>query len=196
MRNIKKTWAIMLVVAMMVTSILPTFADEAAFKYSDEATTLNALCLYQGIDTTKFDPDLASTLDRQTGVVMLLRLFGTEAEAAKMTDEEANMVLEDMFTDAADVAPWARKHVAYGVKMGFVKGVGNMLFMPKAPLNAKAYSTLILTQLGVTFDYQTAPADLYAAGGLSSSESIRYSGTAGDAPIIKDDLVGISFGSL
>jgi hypothetical protein len=197
MRNLKKTWAIMLVIAMMVTTMIPAFADtETSLRYENEAESLNALGLYKGISEDEFDPDLESELDRQTGVIMLLRLFGSETEALEMTEEDADMILEDKFSDAADIADWAKKQVAYGVKFGYVNGYPDGTFRPDAPLNAKAYSTLILTQLGVDFDYNTAPADLYSAGGLSPSESIRYSGEAGNAPIIKDDLVGISFGAL
>ncbi|MBU7007212.1 hypothetical protein [Phosphitispora fastidiosa] len=48
--------------------------------YGSEAQTLNDLGLYNGVSTTTFDPDLGSALNRETGVVMLLRIFGLEAD--------------------------------------------------------------------------------------------------------------------
>jgi hypothetical protein len=200
MRNIKKTWAMMLVVAMLVTSVVPAFAETTTYKYSAEATKLNNLGLYYGTGNMgdDFNPALGSMLDRQSGVVVLLRLFGLEKAASELPAAEVEMILKDKFSDEADIATWARNHVAYGVKMKLIDGTTKetpTTFRPLSSLNALAYAKLILAQLGVSYTYETAPADLYAAGGLSSAESIRYT-ASGTAAITRDDLVGISFGTL
>ncbi len=56
---------------------------------------------------------------------------------------------------------------------------------------------MILRQLGYKIDdgaaYDSAPAELADRGGLTASEAVKFTGKTS---LIKDDLVGISFGSL
>jgi len=98
MKNLKKVLASLLVVALMASmAIVPAFAE--AFSYEKEAVQLNQVGLYLGIREDVFDPDLGTALDRQTGVVMLLRIFGQEEEAKLLTNEQADALLAK-FTDA------------------------------------------------------------------------------------------------
>jgi len=173
--------------------VVPAFAE--SFSYESQATALNKLGLYQGISETEFVADLGTALDRQTGVVMLLRMFGQEEEAKKLTDEEAIAKLAK-FTDGGTVADWARRQVAYAVDKGIVKGYEeDSTFRPSAALNGKAYSSLVLQQLGYDgdFDYHTAATKLSDIGGLTAAEATLFNS---DAQLKKDALVGISFGAL
>lgn len=98
--------------------------------YRAEAQKLNDMGLYNGISTTTtYDPDLSAVLDRETGVVMLLRIFGLESEAEAVTD--ADKILAK-FSDAPKISGWAKKAVAYGVKNGLVQGYPDGSFGPKA----------------------------------------------------------------
>jgi len=186
--------AALLVVAMIASiAVVPAFAE--SFSYESQATALNKLGLYQGISETEFVADLGTALDRQTGVVMLLRMFGQEEEAKKLTDEEAIAKLAK-FTDGGTVADWARRQVAYAVDKGIVKGYEeDSTFRPSAALNGKAYSSLVLQQLGYDgdFDYHTAATKLSDIGGLTAAEATLFNS---DAQLKKDALVGISFGAL
>lgn len=193
MKNLKKLLAVLVVIAMVSTFLVPAFAD--SFSYENEANDMYELGLYKGTSTTEKVLNLGGKLDRQTGVVMILRLFGQEEEALKMVAEDATAKLEAKFSDAADIADWAKKQVAYAVENGFVKGLPDGTFAPKADLNGKAYCTLILQQLGYDgdFTYDTAAFDLKEKGGLSEAEAKIFNSNAG---INRDSMVGISYAAL
>lgn len=167
----------------------PLFAYADGFRYEEEAQILNALGLYRGISEQEFNPDLGSALDRETGIVMLIRLFGLENDVAQI--ENADEILSK-FRDAAEISAWAKKAVAYAVNSGLVIGFPDGTFGARMPLNGKAYCSLILRQLGYTPDYNQAPAELTNAGGISKEEAQLYT----DKALLKDDLVGISYGCL
>lgn len=194
MKRLKKVLTSLLAIAM-VSSIAVMPASANTFIYEKEANALNKLGLYKGISEARFDPDLSATLDRQTGVVMLLRLFGQEEEAKKLTNEKANSILSK-FRDSGSIAGWSKKQVAYAVDKGFVKGYSeNSTFRPSIALNGKAYCSLILQQLGYDgdFQYDKAASKLSEIGGLTSMQGNMFSS---DAKLIKDSLVGISYGAL
>lgn len=194
MKNLKKMLAALLVVAMIASiAVVPAFAE--TFSYESQATALNKLGLYKGISETEFVPDLGTALDRQTGVVMLLRMFGQEEEALLLSDEQAAEKLAK-FKDAGTIEGWAKKQVAYAVDKGFVKGYPeDATFRPAAGLNGKAYCSLLLQQLGYDgdFDYHSAALKLSEIGGLTDAEATLFNS---DAQIKKDTLVGISYGAL
>ncbi|HEX2945511.1 MAG TPA: S-layer homology domain-containing protein [Clostridia bacterium] len=191
MRNLKKLLSFIVTFTLLAAVTVPAFSAEGTYNYEKEANILNNLGLYEGNSTTTFDPDLGSRLDRQTGVVMLLKLFGLEEAAAELTDEEADAALAK-FEDTASIADWAKRSVACAVKNGLVEGMSDGTFAPTAKLVGKAYCTLILRQLGFTPDYQKAAVELADVGGLTKAQAIKFS----DKALIKDDLVGISFGAL
>jgi len=193
MKNLKKVLASLLVVALMASmAIVPAFAE--AFSYEKEAVQLNQVGLYLGIREDVFDPDLGTALDRQTGVVMLLRIFGQEEEAKLLTNEQADALLAK-FTDVGTIADWAKKQVAYAVDKGVVKGYEDSTFRPTAGLNGKAYASLLLQQLGYDgeFDYHQAAIKLSQIGGLTASQATVFNS---DAQLNKDALVGMSYGAL
>ncbi len=188
----KKVISIIIVLTMALLLVNPAFATTTdSFTYTAEAQKLNDLGLYKGISTTSFDPDLATALNRETGVVMLLRVFGLEQQASFLTVDEVNAELAK-FTDAASISNWAKNAVAYASKNGLFDGYPDGTFGPKVALNSKAYATLILRQLGYTPDYNNAPAELADKGGLTPKEATKFA----SKELIKDDLVGISFGTL
>lgn len=194
MKRVKKAITALLAVAI-VSSITVMPASASTFIYEKEANALYELDLYKGINESWFDPDLATALDRQTGVVMLLRMFGQEEEAKKLTKEKANSILSK-FRDSGSIADWSRKQVAYAVDKGFVKGYSeDSTFRPSTGLNGKAYCSLILQQLGYDgdFQYDKAASKLSEIGGLTSIQGNLFNS---NATLIKDSLVGISYGAL
>ena len=94
---------------------VPALAADS-YTYEAEAEKLYELSLYKGTSTTVYEPNLGGKLDRQTGVVMLLRLFGQEERTLQMATEDAATKLAAKFTDAAEVADWAQRQVAYAVE--------------------------------------------------------------------------------
>lgn len=194
MKFFKKILAAFSAVMISATiAILPVSAY--AFVYENEAEALHILGLYKGINANTFLPDLAVQLDRQTGVTMLLRLFGQEEEARALTDEKTNSILSK-FKDASSIAAWAKKQVAYAVDKGYIRGYPqDSTFRPKDALNGKAYCSLILQQFGYDgdFQYDNAAFRLRDIGGLTTSEANNFNN---DNVLIKDSLVGISYGTL
>jgi hypothetical protein len=194
MRSLKKLLAVLLSLTMVLSlMVVPAFAAES-LEYEDEAKVLYDLGLFKGKSATEFVPDLESRLERQEGVALVLRLFGLDAEAEKMSESEAKALLAEKFKDADEIGAWAVKYVAYAVKNGIVDGRPDGKFAPKDPLLGKEYAKMILAQLG-QYDpnnFQTACADLAAISNLSSAEAIKFN----DKILIRDDLVGISYASL
>ena len=187
MRKIKKLLASFLVVAM-ISAIATVPASANTFIYEKEANALYTLGLYKGISEVKFEPDLGTNLDRQTGVVMLLRMFGQEEEAKELTYEEADEILS-VFKDSGNIANWSKRQVAYAVEKGYVKGYAeDSTFRPTAGLNGKAYCSLILQQLGYDgdFQYNKAATKLSEVGGLISIQVNLFNS---DTTINKDFLV-------
>jgi len=185
----------MIVAASIISSIVYTPALANTYIYEKEANILYKLDLYKGINETWFDPDLGTSLDRQTGVVMLLRIFGQEEEAKSLTYEKANAILSK-FKDANKIADWSKRQVAYAVEKGYVKGYSeDSTFRPNVGLNGKAYCSLILQQLGYDgdFQYDKAATKLSEVGGLTTIQANLFNS---DAILIKDSLVGISYGAL
>lgn len=194
MRKIKKLLASLMAMAM-ISAIATVPASANTFIYEKEANALYTLGLYKGISEVKFEPDLGTNLDRQTGVVMLLRMFGQEEEAKELTYEEADEILS-VFKDSGNIANWSKRQVAYAVEKGYVKGYAeDSTFRPTAGLNGKAYCSLILQQLGYDgdFQYNKAATKLSEVGGLTSIQANLFNS---DTTINKDFLVGISYGTL
>lgn len=194
MHNLKRMIAGLMVAAVVATSAVPAFAVANPFSYEAEADQLHEMGLFQGVSQTTFDPALDMALDRQTGIVMLMRIIGMEDEALAMTDAEANAALAQ-YTDKNDIADWAKKQIAHAVEQGLVQGMSATTMAPKANLNGKMYATMILRNIGYTVDatdYSIAAAILAEKGGLTAAEAVRFNEKA----LIRDDLVGISFGSL
>lgn len=183
----KKIISMVVLFALLLNSGIAYSAE--GFNYRAEAQKLNDLGLYNGISTTAYNPDLSALLDRETGVLMLLRTFGLESEAEAITDADRTLA---KFSDASKISGWAKKAVAYAVKKGLVQGYPDGTFGPRAAMKAEAYCTLILRQLGYTPDYDNAPLELADKGILSPEEAAKFV----DKDLIKDDLVGLSFSIL
>ena len=182
-----------MVAAVLTTSMVPAFAA-SNFNYEAQANKLHDMGLLEGISDVTFDPALQLSLDRETGITMLLRLIGKADEAAAMTDADATAALAK-FADKSEVADWAKKAVAYAVKNGLVEGMTDTTVAPKYNLSGKMYATLILRNLGFTVsenDYHNAATMLAGKGGLTADEATKFN----DKNLIRDDLVGIAFGSL
>ena len=193
MRNLKKLVALFVAIAMISTLMVPAFAD-SSFKYEEEAKDMYDLGLFLGESETEYVPNLGELLSRETGAVMLLRIFAQEDEALEMSEEDADAKLAD-FKDGATVANWAKKQVAYATEKGYIKGYPDGTFAPKEALNGKAYCSLVLQLLGYDgdFNYHTAATSLSEVGGLTSAEAAIFNS---NDPINRDSLVGISYGAL
>ena len=194
MKNLKKLMAVVLAVAMLATSLLTVTAAGDQYKYLVEAQKLYDMGLYQGVSTTSFDPDLGSSLTREQGFTMLVRMFGGQSAAEALSNTEINNTLSQ-FKDASSISDWARPYVAFAVKEKMIQGRPDGTIGPKDALLGKDYATLILRALGYEVgadDYHVASAILVDKGGLTADMALKFN----DKPLIRDDFVGITFAAM
>jgi len=194
MKNLKKLMAVVLAVAMLATSLLTVTAAGDQYKYLVEAQKLYDMGLYQGVSTTSFDPDLGSSLTREQGFTMLVRMFGGQSAAEALSNTEINNTLSQ-FKDASSISDWARPYVAFAVKEKMIQGRPDGTIGPKDALLGKDYATLILRALGYEVgadDYHVASAILVDKGGLTADMALKFN----EKPLIRDDFVGITFAAM
>lgn len=192
MKKLKKGLSVLVAAAMTASLMVPALAaDTATYKYSAEAQSLYDLGLYNGTDPEKFVPDLGSSLTREQGMALIVRLLGKEEVAKAMSADDVKKALVN-FKDASKVNDSLKNTVAYAIANKLVNGVSATSIGPKSNLIGKMYATIILRALGHTADYDNATTQLQKIGGLTEEEAKAFS----TKNLIRDDAVGISFGSL
>lgn len=202
MKNKRKIISFILVLALIVSSYTSVFAAASSLlpgaprsSTADKAALLNNLRLYNGTSTTGFTPDLESQLNRETGIVMLIRLLGMETDAQAMTDEETTAALSK-FSDSSSVSPWARKAVALAVQQELVSGMPGGTLGPKSSLTGNQYSTLLLRSLGyTTSNFEMSTNELLQLQSLQNKHNEAFE-IIGSSALTKALLVNMSFDSL
>lgn len=197
MTNLKKCFSVILSALIFITSFLnltiPVYGAETSFHNEEQAKTLYELGLFKGTSTTSFTPDLGSTLSRQQGFAMIIRLIGKEKAAEALTDDQVAAALKN-FSDGDLVEPSLRKAVAYAIINGLVKGDG-INVNPQGPMNGKDFATLLLRNMGYRddeFTYDRACYDLADKKGCTLADAEKLN----DKQLIRDNLVGLSYSSL
>ena len=202
MTKLKKMISISLMAAMVLTPIF-SFATTPAGATSgptallsqsadESAVRLQSLGLYAGTSTDSFAPDLGSTMSREAGITMLIRILGLESEASSMSAASVASVLSG-YSDADTVSSWAKKYIACAVQHGMVSGTSATTLSPSSAFSGHAFATIMLKQLGYSdFTYATAPTVLSQTAGLSGySDGILSSGT-----LTRGTLVGLACSTL
>lgn len=189
MKISNRSLSLVLVVCLLLLAMPPGGAG--AYVNEDKAQRLHELGLYSGIDPQVFTPDLGGSIDRQTGLAMIVKLFGHEAEALALSEIEISQALAP-FPDAGDVAPWARPYVAWAIINNIATGLPDGRLAPLEPFNGLSLATQILRQLGYWPNYHGSLLDLSLLGALSPEDAQRLQRAA----MIRDDMVGISYGAL
>ena len=142
MRNLKKLFAVVVVIAVMLTTMIPAaFAEDATL--SADAKICADLGILTG-DTGVTAAYTATQPARIQALVMILRLKGVLADAQKATG--------DNFSDVK--AAWEKPLTAYAKahpELGFVGS--NNKFDPDSKIDAKQYYSVMLTALGYSGDY-------------------------------------------
>jgi hypothetical protein len=195
MRNLKKILSGLLVGATLASSIVPAFAA-TNYTYEIQAKALYDLGLFKGVATEPgvYNPDLGASMDRETGVVMMLRLIGKIDDANAISDSEASTALAK-YSDAINIDAWAKKAVAYAVEKGLVVGTTDSTVGPKEQFLGKMYAAIILRNVGYQItvaNYDTSSSMMSEKGGLTAAEAVKFN----DKDLIRDDMVGMSYGSL
>jgi len=141
MRNLKRFLAVLVVVAVMATSMIPAFAAEETLTAAEICESLNML---RGTGSGVTEEYLATKPDRVQAAIMLLRLMGLEETAIAEGAE-----LEDNFSDVDGLNKTNRAITAYlkaHPELGFVGDQGK--FFPTEKITAQQYFKVLLTALG------------------------------------------------
>ena len=150
MRNLKKLFAVVVVIAVMLTTMIPAAFAEGTTSLSADAQACATLGMLQGDGNGVTYAYTQTQPARIQAAIMLLRLKGLEAAA------QATPVTADNFSDVT--AAWQKPFTAYlkaHPELGFT-GIGNNKFDPNSLIDAKQYYSVMLTALGYSGDYTWA----------------------------------------
>lgn len=197
MRNLRKLTAVVIAIALVLTSMATAFAADtttATVVNGDKAAVLKELKLYEGKDVKDPKVGLEDALKVQEALAWLATEFGYKAEADKMTDEDANKALAK-FADAKDITEWAKKVVAYSAQEGIIAGTkandGKLYVKPTASVTAARFATFMLQGMG----YKLTGSFTEAVAQLKEVEGSKISGSeTGD--LLRDTAVGMMYGIL
>lgn len=198
MRNFKKISAVVVALAIMLTTLVPAFAAAYTPVNGDKALVLNQLGLYAGTSTDTFVPSLETELTRGQGAVLLAKLFNMDDAALALTDAQATAILKD-FADADEVPTYAKNRLAYLVQNDIMSGsldtaTGKVYINADESLLGGQFATLLLKQLGFTVDSWKLAVDQLSDvdGAKDIAAYLSYETTA----LLRDHAVGIMYGSL
>jgi len=200
MKNLNKVFAMLLVVAMMMTSVVfADFSDVAADAAYAEAVNVGAaLGLFNGYEDGTFKPE--GDITRAEFAAIVVRALNQDAQAASAANAAS---------DFADVAEdhWAKGYINIVSKMGIVNGYGDGNFGPednvlfeqavKMLVVALGYEPAIGTA-GYPVGYLTKAADIgltnnvVAANGVAANRGVvaQLILNALDTPLMKQTGYG------
>lgn len=203
MRNLRKLTAVVLAVALVLTSMAAAFAatEESTTSASsvtvvngDKAAVLKELKLYAGMDKDDPKVGLEKPLQVQQALAYLATEFGYKAEADKMDDEDAGKILAK-YVDAKDISKDFTKVVAYSVQEGVIAGeidkAGKLYIRPSAAVTAARFATFMLKGMG----YDLTGSFTESVAQLAEVEGSKIDADAtGD--LTRDAAVGFMYGIL
>lgn len=193
MNSFRKSIAVVLTVALVLTSMTTAFAaDSSSVANADKAATLKDLGLYTGQDANDPRVGLETALTTQDSLIFLAKLFGYNEAATRL---EADQVTEALakFDDAASIADYAKNIVAYSASNGILSGStkdGKFFVGAKDTVTAARFATFMLRQMGYTVpDYKISVAVLAETKGSKIDATLT-----GD--LTRDAAVGVMYGAL
>ncbi len=183
MRNLRKLTAVVVAIALVLTSMATVFAASTTYEFEAQATVLKDLGIWTG--NASGDLMLGKELTRAEGAVLVLKTVLGKTEADM---EAADVTSIDTFADAAKVPSWAEGWIALAVEAGVVKGSDNKL-NAAAPLLGKDLASMFMNALGFSAENDYAKAvELLAAKATITSISAKI--PAGDA-LLRDAATAI-----
>jgi hypothetical protein len=192
MKNLKKVLALVLSMALLISTFTVSFAAEAT-KNLEQATKLNTMGLFNGVSTTEFKPALEDATNRIQAFVIIGRELNWDLTEIKATNTD-----EYYFTDVEGEE--AIKMAQYAWEQGYTKGIGNNKFGSKNPVTSRELYTWFYNALGFNKDGDAyADPMLLVKAGLASTEEagaiVKDSYTTKKA-LLRDDLVGVMYAAL
>ncbi len=183
MRNLRKLTAVVVAIALVLTSMATAFAASTTYEFEAQATVLKDLGIWTG--NASGDLMLGKELTRAEGAVLVLKTVLGKTEADM---EAADVTSIDTFADAAKVPSWAEGWIALAVEAGVVKGSDNKL-NAAAPLLGKDLASMFMNALGFSAENDYAKAvELLAAKATITSISAKI---PADDALLRDAATAI-----
>ncbi len=166
MRTLKKTLALVLVLAMMFSlcavSASADFTDADEITYTEAADVMAMIGVIEGMPDGSFDAK--GNLTRAQAAVMITRLLGAEDYAIATKGEFADVAANH----------WAAGAISFCVDAGIVEGYGDGNFGPSDELTGYQWAKMLLCAIGYNAKaegmsgaaWQIAVAKLAAENGL------------------------------
>lgn len=176
MKNLKKMLSVIVVIAMLATTMLPAFAADTAAAPKTEADIVKALGVVIGGEDGITDEYLQATTLRYQSAIIFLRLIGLEADAREYAGE-------DNFADANTVSADTKKYLGYlktHPEYGWI-GIGNNMFDPNSATSAQAFYKVLLETLG----YKCTVGDVQ--GDFDYANTIAFAAEKGLAKVANVD---------
>ncbi len=153
MRTLKKTLALVLVVAMVlsmgVMGVNADFTDVAEDNaYYEAITVLTALGIIDGMTETTYAPEGTLTRAQAAKIITYVKLGATNAEKISAASGQR-------FDDVAvgENGHWAAAYIDYCANMGIINGVGENKFDPEGMLTTAAFTKMLLVAVGYEGEY-------------------------------------------
>lgn len=190
MRNLRKLAAVVIAVALVLTSMTAAFAASGSYEFEDQATVLKDLDIWQG--NAAGDLMLGEKLTRAQGAVLVLK---TVLGKTDKDMEAADVSKIATFDDAAEVPAWAEGWVALAVDAGVMKGGNNKLAAGDA-LKGKDLASMFMNALGFAAENNYATAvELLAAKSAGKILSAIVDDIT-DAELTRDAATAVVFDTL
>ena len=176
MRNLKKLIAVIMVVAMIASLMVPALAAQN----EDLAKMLQELGLFKGYSDTELGLD--DGLTREQALAFMLRVMGLEDEVQAMDAEEVAEYMGRVVDPETVTATWAHPYVAYAIKHDLTRGVNNKIypnveFDGQRVISGKEFIRFILNGLGFTPEvvgWDDVLDKAQEIGLLTAGEAVRY----------------------
>ena len=190
MRNLRKLTAVVIAVALVLTSMTAAFAASGSYEFEDQATVLKDLGIWQG-DTTG-DLMLGEDLTRAQGAVLVLK---TVLGKTDKDMEAADVSKIANFDDADEVPAWAEGWVALAVQEGVMKG-GNNKLAAGDPLKGKDLASMFMNALGFAAENDYATAVELLAAKSAGKILVAIADDITDADLTRDAASAVVFDTL
>ena len=184
MRNLKKLFAVVVVIAVVLTTMIPAAFAEGTTALSADAKACADIGMLSGDGSGVTAAYTQTQPARIQALVMILRLKGVLAAA------QATSATADNFSDVK--AAWEKPLTAYAKahpELGFVGS--NNKFDPDSKIDAKQYYSVMLTALGYK-----APDDYTWATVLSKAASVGLTKNLDVSKFTVNDLAAATIETL
>ena len=138
----KKRFSMLIALAMMLTSLVPSFTASAAFSdvdssnsYIEAISTLSTLQVINGYEDGSFQPEKEITRAEYTK--MIVYMLGMDSFTTPITT----------FTDVPE-SHWANAYIKTAFDMGIINGFDDGTFRPDAPVTYEQALKMLVCTLG------------------------------------------------